>query len=149
MQQGDLWVAPLPEGDWSKAVLHKPGKDKKKEKEPEKDGSKDGSNRGEPTKDVLEIAPVRRHAILREGALLLDGGDGVIEHISLEGCEVLSVSAGESPGGKWYVLSSFPVFFQSYKANPYLFFSLGTEDMGLKISCPRKIKTFSHVIYLA
>lgn len=142
IQQGNLWVAPLPEGDWSKAVLQKPGKDKKKEKEAEKDGSKEGSKRGEATKNVLEITPVWRHVVLKEGTLVLQGADGIEEHISLEGCEVLTVSAGSSPGGKWYVLIRFPVFFQTFKANLYLYFSLDIESMGPKISCSRYSKTF-------
>ncbi|KAG0570751.1 hypothetical protein KC19_6G184800 [Ceratodon purpureus] len=113
--QGNLWVAPLPEGDLSKAVLQKPGKDKKKEKdkdkkkekdkerekETEKDGSKESSKRGESTKDVIEIAPVWRHVVLKGGDLLLKAADGTEEHISLEGCEVFSVSAGTTVGGKW------------------------------------------------
>lgn len=108
-QQGNLWVAPLPEGDWTKAVLQKQGKDKKKEKEGEKDGStKDGSKRGESVHhDAIEIAPMWRHVILKEGSLVLKGSDGIEEHISLEGCEVVAVSAGASEGGKWYVPLSF------------------------------------------
>ncbi|KAG0601458.1 hypothetical protein M758_11G112800 [Ceratodon purpureus] len=95
--QGNLWVAPLPEGDWSKAVLHRSGKDKK-EKDAEKDGTKEGSKRGN---DALEIAPVWRHVVLKEGILHLKAADGIDEHISLEGCEVLTVSAGSGPSGKW------------------------------------------------
>ena len=108
VEQGNLWVAPVPEGDLSKAVLIKPGKEKKekekdKEKMAEKDVSKEGSKRGESTKDVLEIAPVWRHVVLKGGDLVLKAADGTEEHISLEGCDVLAVSAGTTAGGKWYV----------------------------------------------
>lgn len=107
IQQGNLWVAPLPEGDWSKAVLQRSGKDKK-EKDSEKDEPKEGSKRGETKNDALEIAPMWRHVVLKEGILLLKAADGIEEHISLEGCEVLAISGGDGPSGKWYVLESFP-----------------------------------------
>ena len=84
-------------------MLHRSGKDKK-EKDAEKDGTKEGSKWGN---DALEIAPVWRHVVLKEGILHLKAADGIDEHISLEGCEVLTVSAGSGPSGKWYVLESF------------------------------------------
>lgn len=98
--QGALWVSPLPEGDLSKAVLLKPGKDKKKEKE-DKDGSKESAKRVEATRDVPEITPVWRHVVLKDGVLFMKGADGVEEQISLESCEVLSVSSSSRPDGKW------------------------------------------------
>lgn len=100
-----MWVAPLPEGDWNKVSLQKPGKDK--EIETEKDEPKESLKRGVATKGVLKIAPVQRHAVLKQGVLLLKGADGREEQIALEGCEVLSISADSTPGGKWCVLTSF------------------------------------------
>ncbi|XP_073396494.1 uncharacterized protein [Physcomitrium patens] len=103
--QGNLWVAPLPEGDWNKVSLQKPGKDK--EIETEKDEPKESLKRGVATKGVLKIAPVQRHAVLKQGVLLLKGADGREEQIALEGCEVLSISADSTPGGKW--AKTFPI----------------------------------------
>jgi hypothetical protein len=54
IQQGNLWVASLLEGDWNKIVLQKPTKDKR-EKDAEKDAYKEGSKRGEAKNNVLEI----------------------------------------------------------------------------------------------
>lgn len=84
-------------------MLLKPGKDKKKEKE-DKDGSKESAKRVEATRDVPEITPVWRHVVLKDGVLFMKGADGVEEQISLESCEVLSVSSSSRPDGKWYVL---------------------------------------------
>lgn len=96
-----MWVAPLPEGDWSKATMKQTGKDKKKDK----DGQKEGSRKGESVRDTFEIAPMWRHAVLQQRVLVLKAADGVEERISLEGCEVLSVSGGPGPNRKWSVTS--------------------------------------------
>jgi hypothetical protein len=96
--QGNVWVAHLPQGDWSKLTLKQASsKDKKKEKEaPTKDASK-----REGPQDCLEIWPVRKHAILNSNILYLRAADGTEESILLDGCEVLAVSSGHGPGGKW------------------------------------------------
>ncbi|CAK9267768.1 unnamed protein product [Sphagnum jensenii] len=96
--QGNVWVAHLPQGDWSKLTLKQASsKDKKKEKEaPTKDASK-----REGLQDCLEIWPVRKHAILNSNVLYLRAADGTEESILLDGCEVLAVSSGHGPGGKW------------------------------------------------
>ncbi len=98
--QGNVWVAHLPQGDWSKLTLKQASsKDKKKEKEaPTKDASK-----REGLQDCLEIWPVRKHAILNSNVLYLKAADGTEESILLDGCEVLAVSSGHGPGGKWSV----------------------------------------------
>ncbi len=98
--QGNVWVAHLPQGDWSKLTLKQASsKDKKKEKEaPTKDASK-----REGPQDCLEIWPVRKHAILNSNILYLRAADGTEESILLDGCEVLAVSSGHGPGGKWSV----------------------------------------------
>lgn len=66
------------------------GKDKK-------DNQKDGAKRG-----AVEIAPVRRHAILDHKVLLLRASDGTKEEVSLEGCEVLTISGSPGESRKWY-----------------------------------------------
>jgi hypothetical protein len=98
--QGNVWVAHLPQGDWSKLTLKQASsKDKKKEKEaPTKDASK-----REGLQDCLEIWPVWKHAILNSNVLYLRAADGTEESILLDGCEVLAVSSGHGPGGKWSV----------------------------------------------
>jgi len=98
--QGNVWVAHLPQGDWSKLTLKQASsKDKKKEKEAL---TKDASKR-EGLQDCLEIWPVRKHAILNSNVLYLRAADGTEESILLDGCEVLAVSSGHGPGGKWSV----------------------------------------------
>jgi len=92
--QGDAWVAPIPEKmDLSKVIVKQIRKDKKKER--------DG---GHKERDVLEIAPVRRHAVLKDKALVLRAPDGTDERVSLEGCEVKSVSSGPGEARKWYII---------------------------------------------
>lgn len=122
IRQGTLWFAPLPEGDWSKAILQMPGKDKKREKEAERDGPKEGSNRAGTTKNVLKLAPVRKHVVLKEGILLLREVDGNEEQIPLEGCEVSSISYDQTSNGKWYVLKSFSYLLCSGLLNSTFFF---------------------------
>jgi hypothetical protein len=73
----------------------------RKKKNKEKDGQREGPRRGEDTKDILEIAPVRMHAILKDHTLFLKAADGTEEKISLKGCEVLTVSSNPGPSRKW------------------------------------------------
>lgn len=88
--QGHAWVAPIPEDlDLNKVFVKQIGKDKK-------DNQKDGAKR-----DALEIAPVRRHAILDHKVLLLRASDGTKEEVSLEGCEVLTISGSPGESRKW------------------------------------------------
>lgn len=103
--QGKAWVAPLPIVDLNKAIVRQIRKDKNGDK----DGEKDGSRRGEGMKDVLEIAPVRMQAKLKDRSLFLRAVDGTEEKISLDGCEVLTVSSSPGPSRKW-CLSSVPYF---------------------------------------
>lgn len=97
--QGNAWVAPVPENiDLSKVIVKQIRKAKK-----DKDGGgqSDGPRRCEGTKDVLEIAPMRRHAFLKDKALFLRAPDGTDEEVSLEGCEVLTVSSSPGESRKW------------------------------------------------
>jgi len=92
--QGDAWVAPVPENmDLSKVVVKQIRKDKKK--------GKDGGQR---ERDTLEIAPVRRRAVLKDKVLLLRAPDGTDEEVSLEGCEVLTVSSSPGESRKWCII---------------------------------------------
>ncbi|KAG0557386.1 hypothetical protein KC19_11G125600 [Ceratodon purpureus] len=98
--QGKAWVAPLPDHvDLSKVIMRQIRKEREKEKG--EDGLKDASRRGEDTKGVLEIAPVRMQAILKDKILFLTAVDGTQAKISLEGCEVLTVSSSPGPNRKW------------------------------------------------
>lgn len=100
MPQGDLWVAPVPfpEGEWNKASIKIPGKEKKKEK----DGQKEGAKKGGSGRETLEITPKRMHVTLKDKLLILQAADGTEEEsILLEGCEVVSVASGPGPNSKW------------------------------------------------
>ncbi|XP_024379254.1 uncharacterized protein [Physcomitrium patens] len=94
--QGNAWIAPFPDGDLSKLVIKYPRKYKKN-----KDGQRVGSRVDGTLGDVLEIAPMWRRASLKNKVLFLKAVDGTTEEVSLEGCEVLSVSSSPGPNRKW------------------------------------------------
>jgi hypothetical protein len=72
--QGNVWVAPLVCGDWSKTTLKQVGND---------------------------MMPSLRHANLGDRVLYLKAHDGTEETISLNGCQVFAVSGGVGPRQKW------------------------------------------------
>jgi len=94
--QGSVWVAALPEGNWSKATIKQVGKDKRRDKEGQKEGS-----RHESRNDGMEIVPKWRHASLSNQILTLKATSGTEETVSLEGCEVLAISTSPGPSRKW------------------------------------------------
>jgi hypothetical protein len=72
--QGNVWVAPLVCGDWSKTTLKQVGND---------------------------MMPSLRHANLGDRVLHLKARDDTEETISLNGCRVFAVSGGVGPKQKW------------------------------------------------
>lgn len=52
-------------------------------------------------KEILEVAPVRRHARIKDRCLILTEMDGTSVEISLRGCMVVAVSATDLSTRKW------------------------------------------------
>ncbi|KAL5747019.1 hypothetical protein ACOSQ2_024316 [Xanthoceras sorbifolium] len=52
-------------------------------------------------KDFLEVSPVRKHAKIKDGALILSQSDGSQTPIPLKGCIIQAVSASTLPSKKW------------------------------------------------
>lgn len=84
-----MWVAPLMEGDWTKATL-KPLNKKRKANHTLTGGNK-----------KVVIDPVLRHATLLGQILFLKGPGALEDKINLRGCEIMSISGGEKAGRKW------------------------------------------------
>lgn len=89
-----MWVAPLKQGDHSKATL-KNCKDKSH--------VEDGVLTGNEEERVEISKPILKHAKLTGQLLYLYGLDGSEDKILVKGCEVVAISGNEKASQKWCV----------------------------------------------
>eukprot|EP00250_Pteridium_aquilinum_P021845 c25245_g2_i1 orf=532-2847(+) len=101
--QGDMWVAALPASVSKKDAIKILGQKEK--------ASKDQRRRKD-ISDDCEIYPSRRHAQLEDNVLTLVADDGCKEHIEMNGCRVVSVSAGKEIARKW--AKKYPIQLESF-----------------------------------
>ncbi|CAH8334703.1 unnamed protein product [Eruca vesicaria subsp. sativa] len=81
-------------------------------------------------KDVLEVHPVKKSALIKDHKLILSNSDGSQKIISLRGCNVEAVSGSELPTRKW--AKRYPIKVESktsdlYKGNRVFYIYLDTS----------------------
>ncbi|KAJ0229245.1 hypothetical protein HA466_0318070 [Hirschfeldia incana] len=111
-KQGVIWILESDESlkDWNKEKLPKEQKKKKK--------------------DILEVHPVRKSALIKDHKLILSNANGTQKIISLKGCSVEAVSGSELPTRKW--AKRYPLKVESktpdlYKGNSLFYIYLETS----------------------
>jgi hypothetical protein len=98
--QGDVWVAPLVEGDWAHASLEPAWAHIERRRE-----QIQAPPARESVPHNIQVQPILRHGILQDKVLCLMAPDGREETdlILLDGCAVHGISGGDEYSRKWWV----------------------------------------------